>query len=37
MENRIEHAQVAGVTLEPNKKLGYYTFNKQVYYNKFHV
>ena len=34
---KIEHTQVAGVTLESNKKLGYYLFDDQVYYNKFHV
>ena len=37
MENRIEHAHVAGFTLEANKKLGYYLLDNIIYYNKFHA
>jgi hypothetical protein len=37
MQNKIEHTSVAGVTFEPNKKLGYYLVNNQIYYNKYHA
>jgi hypothetical protein len=35
MQNKIEHTSVAGFNFEPNKKLGYYLVNNQIYYNKF--
>jgi len=31
---KIEHTSHAGFTYEPNKKLGYYLVDKEVYYNK---
>ena len=34
---RIEHNSVNGIQFEQNKKVGYYTLNKEVYYNKFHA
>jgi|LauGreDrversion4_2_1035121.scaffolds.fasta_scaffold14644_7 hypothetical protein len=37
MQNKIEHTSAAGVNFEPNKKLGYYLVNNQIYYNKFHA
>ena len=37
MQNKIEHASVAGINFEPNKKLGYYLVNNEIYYNKFHA
>jgi hypothetical protein len=37
MQNKIEHTSVAGVNFEPNKKLGYYLVNNQIYYNKYHA
>ncbi len=30
-----EHTSIAGIILEPNKKLGYYLVDNQIYYNKF--
>jgi len=35
MQNKIEHTSVAGVNFEPNKKLGYYLVNNEIYYNKY--
>jgi len=37
MQNKIEHTSFAGVNFEPNKKLGYYLVNNQIYYNKYHA
>lgn len=37
MLNKIEHTSIAGVNFEPNKKLGYYLVNNEIYYNKFHA
>ena len=37
MQNKIEHTSVAGVNFEPNKKLGYYLVNNEIYYNKYHA
>ena len=35
MQNKIEHASIAGLHFEPNKKLGYYLVNDEIYYNKY--
>ena len=35
--NKIEHNSIAGLNFEPNKKLGYYLVNNEIYYNKFHA
>lgn len=35
MQNKIEHTSVAGLNFEPNKKLGYYLVNNEIYYNKY--
>lgn len=35
MQNKIEHTSVAGVNFEPNKKLGYYFVDNEIYYNKY--
>ena len=32
--NKIEHTSHAGVKFEPNKKLGYYIVNNEIYYSK---
>lgn len=32
--SRIEHTSAGGIQFEPNKKLGYYVVNNEVYYNK---
>lgn len=37
MQNKIEHTSVAGINFEPNKKLGYYLVNNEIYYNKYHA
>ena len=37
MQNKIEHTSIAGVNFEPNKKLGYYLVNNEIYYNKYHA
>ena len=37
MQNKIEHTSVNGILLEPNKKLGYYLVDNQIYYNKYHA
>lgn len=37
MQNKIEHTSAAGVNFEPNKKLGYYLVNNEIYYNKYHA
>jgi len=34
MNNKIEHRSAGGVNFEPNKKLGYYIVNNELYYNK---
>ena len=34
---KIEHTTVADVAHDSNKKLGYYLFNNQIYYNKMQV
>ena len=34
MSNKIEHTSAGGVNFEPNKKLGYYVVNNEIYYNK---
>ena len=34
MSTKIEHISAGGITFEPNKKLGYYTIGKEVFYNK---
>jgi hypothetical protein len=34
MNNKIEHTSAGGVLFEPNKKLGYYIVNNEIYYNK---
>ncbi len=33
--SKIEISRIADVVLEPNKKLGYYLVNDQIFYNKF--
>ena len=35
MQNKTEHTFVNGINLEPNKKLGYYLVNNEIYYSKF--
>ena len=35
--NKFEHTTIGDMTHDSNKKLGYYLFNNQIYYNKFHV
>ena len=37
MINPTENTQIEGITLDSNKKLGYYIFNNQIYYNKIQV
>ena len=37
MSTKIEHTSAGGVNFEPNKKVGYYLSNGQIYYNKFHA
>jgi hypothetical protein len=37
MNNRIEHRSAGGIIFEPNKKLGYYLVNNEIYYNKNHA
>jgi len=32
-----EHATFLGVNLETNKKLGYFIYNNEIYYNKYHA
>jgi hypothetical protein len=34
MSTKIEHVSAGGINFEPNKKLGYYTLGKEIYYNK---
>ena len=34
MSTKIEHTTAGGVNFEPNKKLGYYIVNNELYYNK---
>ena len=34
---KIEHTSFAGLQYEPNKKLGYYLVDNEIYYNKFHA
>lgn len=34
MTPKIEHTSAGGVNFEPNKKLGYYVVNNEIYYNK---
>ncbi len=36
MSKKVEHTSVAGLRFEPNKKLGYYFVNNEIYYNKYH-
>ena len=33
--HKIEHTSADGIKYEPNKKLGYYLVNNNIYYNKF--
>ena len=33
--SKIEHTSLAGVNFEPNKKMGYYLVNNEIYYNKY--
>jgi hypothetical protein len=35
MSIKTEHTKIAGINLEPNKKLGYYLVDENIYYNKF--
>lgn len=35
MTKKIEHTSVAGLQFEPNKKLGYYFVDNEIYYNKY--
>jgi hypothetical protein len=35
--SKIEHISSYGIINEPNKKLGYYLVNDEIYYNKFHA
>jgi len=35
MKNKIEHISAGGVNFEPNKKLGYYFVDNEIYYNKY--
>jgi len=35
--NKIEHASFADLNYEPNKKLGYYLVDNEIYYNKYHA
>ncbi len=35
MQNKIEHNSIAGFHFEPNKKLGYYLVDNEIYYNKY--
>ena len=35
MTNKIEHTSFAGYNFEPNKKLGYYLVDNEIYYNKY--
>ena len=35
MTTKIENSTIADIRLEPNKKLGYYLVNNNIYYNKF--
>jgi hypothetical protein len=35
MQNKIEHTSVNGINLEPNKKLGYYLVDNEIYYSKY--
>jgi len=37
MSTKIEHTSAGGVNFEPNKKLGYYSLNKEIFYNKNHA
>ena len=37
MSTKIEHTSVNGITFEPNKKLGYYLVDNEIYYNKYHA
>ena len=34
MSTKIEHTSAGGIRFEPNKKLGYYIVNNEIYYNK---
>jgi hypothetical protein len=35
--SKIEHTSFAGFHYEPNKKLGYYLVDNEIYYNKYHA
>jgi hypothetical protein len=35
MQNKIEHTSILGLRFEPNKKLGYYFVDNEIYYNKY--
>lgn len=37
MPQKIENTSYAGIKFEPNKKLGYYLVDNQIYYNKYHA